>query len=86
MDKSKIEKTSDPVLYQDVQSQKQSAFRFHLKEKTLSPEEFQSIITGLKIRLNCGHYATIGHQFSNTFIIYSYGGGEIKTKCHDCGY
>ena len=59
------------------------------KDKTaeyMDKEEFQFLVSGLKVKLDCGHLATIGHNFSNTVIIISRGGGKIKTLCHECGY
>ena len=49
-------------------------------------EDLARLISGLKFKLDCGHHCTIGHNFSNTLIIHSLGGGKIKTLCHDCGY
>ena len=54
--------------------------------KELTSEDLQVLLSGEKIRLDCGHRATIGHSFANTVIIRSEGGGRIKTFCHDCGY
>jgi hypothetical protein len=51
--------------------------------KELTTEDLKLILVGEKIRLDCGHRATIGHNFSNTVIIYSDGGGKIHTKCHE---
>jgi len=47
-------------------------------------EVFKKSIKGLKIKLDCGHYCTIGHNFANTLIIISGGKGIIKTYCHNC--
>ncbi len=49
-------------------------------------EDLARLITGMKLKLDCGHHCTIGHNFSNTLIIHSLGGGRIKTECHECGY
>ena len=51
--------------------------------KKLTTEDLRVLLAGEKIKLDCGHCATIGHNFSNTVIIYSEGGGKIKTKCHN---
>ena len=56
------------------------------EDKLLTTKDLQVLLSGLKIRLDCGHQATIGHNFSNTVIILSEGGGKIKTLCHNCGY
>ena len=34
--------------------------------------------------MDCGHSCTIGHNFANTLIIVSHGGGNISTICHSC--
>jgi hypothetical protein len=39
-----------------------------------------------RLLLDCGHFCTIGHNFANTMIVYSLGGGRISTSCHNCGY
>ena len=58
-----------------------------LKEKeVLDTEDLRILLSGKKLNLDCGHRATIGHNFSNTVIIVSEGGGRIKTLCHNCGY
>jgi hypothetical protein len=49
-------------------------------------EELAILIAGMKLKLDCGHHCTIGHNLSNTLIIISLGGGRIETKCHNCGY
>lgn len=56
------------------------------KSEYMEKEEFQLIVSGLKIKLDCGHLATIGHNLANTVIIESDGGGRITTSCHNCGY
>lgn len=50
----------------------------------LTTEDLIVLLVGNKIQLDCGHNATPGHNFSNTIIICSEGGGRIKTYCHDC--
>jgi len=52
----------------------------------LTTEDLQFLLAGHKIRLDCGHLCTVGHNFANTMIILSEGGGRIKTVCHECGY
>lgn len=49
-------------------------------------EDLSKILAGLKVKLDCGHHCTIGHNLANTLIIHSLGGGHIKTECHNCGY
>jgi hypothetical protein len=56
------------------------------KEKALITKDLEILLSGQKILLDCGHRATIGHNFSNTVIIESIGGGRIRTECHNCGY
>lgn len=51
----------------------------------LTTEDLARLITGLKLKLDCGHHCTVGHSLANTLIIYS-SGGRIETKCHNCGY
>jgi hypothetical protein len=57
-----------------------------LIKKEITTEELQLFLSGIKSRLDCGQYATIGHSFANTIIIVSVGGGKIETYCHNCGY
>ncbi len=56
------------------------------KDKVLTTKDLEFLLSGQKILLDCGHRATIGHNFSNTLIIFSQGGGKITTSCHNCGY
>ena len=60
--------------------------REEISEKELTTEDLRFLLVGQKIRLDCGHCATLGHNFANTVIIRSEGGGRIKTMCHNCGY
>ncbi len=60
--------------------------RKDIPAKELTTEDLRSLLVGEKIRLDCGHQCTLGHNFANTVIIYSEGGGRIKTACHNCGY
>lgn len=53
-------------------------------KKPVTTKELQELIEGLKVTLDCGHQCTIGHNFANTMIIISEGGGRIKTYCHSC--
>ena len=55
-------------------------------ETVLTTSDLQFLLSGHKLQLDCGHQATIGHNFANTVIITSNGGGKIKTSCHECGY
>lgn len=55
-------------------------------EPILTTKDLEVLLSGIKIKLDCGHMATIGHNFSNTVIIISYGGGRIRTVCHNCGF
>lgn len=52
----------------------------------LNSDDLSRILAGLKVKLDCGHHCTIGHNLANTLIIYSLGSGKIETKCHNCGY
>jgi len=60
--------------------------RLQLTPVWLDTRNLQALLCGNKIRLDCGHQATPGHNLSNTVIIHSYGGRNIKTECHECGY
>jgi hypothetical protein len=55
-------------------------------KKEITSRDLAVLLAGLRIKLDCGHWATPGHNFSNTLIILSLGGEKIETKCHDCGY
>ncbi len=57
-----------------------------LPKKEITTEDLQTLLAGTKIKLDCGHYSTVGHSFANTIIIVSVGGGKIETYCHNCGY
>jgi len=57
-----------------------------MEKKILTTKDLQVLLSGQKIKLDCGHFAIVGHNFANTIIIYSEGGGNIKTSCHNCGY
>lgn len=50
----------------------------------LTTSDLQFLLVGNRIKLDCGHMATPGHNLANTIIIYSEGGGKIKTMCHEC--
>ncbi len=50
----------------------------------LTSKDLQFLLSGERVRLDCGHVCTIGHNFANTLIIVSLGGGRIETFCHDC--
>jgi len=52
----------------------------------LDSEALAAILSGIKVKLDCGHHCTIGHNLANTLIIYSLGSGRLHTKCHNCGY
>lgn len=55
-------------------------------QPVFTTRDLQILICGKKFLLDCGHTARPGHGLSNTLIIYSEGGGIIKTACHNCGY
>ena len=57
-----------------------------MKKKILTTKDLEFLLVGTTIKLDCGHQATVGHNFANTVIILSEGGGKIKTLCHNCGY
>ena len=88
----KIQEDLVPYLYRTAKSQNLPMTR--LLDRMLRPQlggamstaELQFLLSGHKILLDCGHQATIGHNFANTMIIVSLGGGKIKTMCHECGY
>lgn len=50
----------------------------------LTSKDLQFILSGYRIRLDCGHYCTVGHNLANTLIIVSLGGGRVETWCHSC--
>lgn len=50
----------------------------------LTTRDLQFLLVGNRILLDCGHQATPGHNFANTIVIYSEGGGRLKTMCHEC--
>jgi len=45
-----------------------------LKKDEITTEDLQSILVETLIKLDCGHYSTVGHSFANTIIIVSVGG------------
>lgn len=55
-------------------------------KKEITSKDLAMVLADFRIKLDCGHWATPGHNFSNTLIILSLGGGKIETKCHNCGY
>jgi hypothetical protein len=44
----------------------------------ISSRELEKLLVGLRIRLDCGHRCTVGHNFSNTLFIYSEGRGRLR--------
>ena len=57
-----------------------------MSKEELTAQDLQVLLSGTVIKLDCGHLCTIGHNFANTLIIVSEGGGRIKTLCGNCGY
>jgi hypothetical protein len=55
-------------------------------KKELTTQDLQILLVDTRIKLDCGHQATPGHNFANTIIIVSLGGGKIETRCSECGY
>lgn len=55
-------------------------------KKKLSTEDLKILLANTCIKLDCGHQATPGQNFTNTIIILSLGGGKIETSCAQCGY
>ena len=45
---------------------------------------FMIFMSGLLVRLDCGHCCAVGHNLANTLIIHSLGGGRLETICHEC--
>jgi hypothetical protein len=88
----KIQEDLVPYLYRKAKSQNLPMTR--LIDRMLRPQlngamstaELQFLLAGHKIILDCGHQATIGHNFANTVIIVSIGGGRIRAMCQNCGY
>ena len=52
--------------------------------RTYTSEDLQCLISGIRLRLDCGHHCTVGHNLTNTLIIDSLGGGRLETCCHSC--
>ena len=52
--------------------------------KELETHDLASLISGYRVRLDCGHFCTVGHNLANTLVIVSIGGGRIQTYCHNC--
>lgn len=55
-------------------------------KKELTSKDLQILLADTRIQLDCGHKATPGHNFANTIIIVSLGGGRLITRCSECGY
>ena len=53
-------------------------------QELFSTDDLKVLLSGKKFILDCGHFCTVGHNLANTMIIYSEGGGKIKTMCHGC--
>ncbi|MCK8603790.1 hypothetical protein [Desulfoferrobacter suflitae] len=54
------------------------------KRELITSDELLERLKGLKIKLDCGHCCTVGHQLANTLVVTSTGGGKIRTYCHEC--
>lgn len=54
------------------------------KDTYQESEDLKLLLCGEKFKLDCGHHVTFGHSFANTIVIFSLGGGRIKTACLDC--
>jgi|GEM_PF-1757184 len=54
-----------------------------LAKEELTTQDLEKLLSGKRFRLDCGHRCTVGHNFANTMIIRSYGGGNIETECHE---
>ena len=58
------------------------------KEKYHEPELLREILKrtlfGLKVKLDCGHFCTIGHHLGNDITIIN--GKEPKIICSLCGH
>jgi len=52
--------------------------------RELVTRDLAFLLAGTRIRLDCGHFCTVGHNLANTLIIISIGGGTIVTCCHNC--
>jgi len=50
----------------------------------LTTKDLQFLLVGNRFILDCGHQATPGHNFANTIVILSLGGGKLQTMCHEC--
>ena len=87
----KISEDLLPVLYEEARDRKIPMTqvvdeKLRLGKPVFTTQDLKILICGKKFLLDCGHTATPGHGLSNTLIIYSEGGGIIKTACHNCGY
>ena len=51
------------------------------KKEYLTTKDLQVLLAGEKIKLDCGHQSTFGHNLANTVIIHSIGGGRIELVC-----
>lgn len=56
------------------------------KEELTAASEALGVLVGKRMRLDCGHRVTLGHNLANTMIVRSEGGGKLSTECHECGY
>lgn len=54
------------------------------KRELITSDELLERLKGLKIKLDCGHSCTVGHQLANTLVVISAGSGKIRTYCHEC--
>lgn len=46
----------------------------------IKAEELAKMLSEYRIELDCGHHASIGHNFANTVVILETG----KMICHNC--
>jgi hypothetical protein len=53
-------------------------------QEHINSRDLSRLVRGIKVRLDCGHSCTIGHNLANTLIIVSLGSGKIETYCHNC--
>lgn len=53
-------------------------------ERLTTTADLQKLLKDVRLSLDCGHHCTVGHNFANTLIILSQGGGRITTVCHSC--
>ena len=86
----KISETLIPDIYRLAQKQGKpmtkvvnEVLKNHIpngERKSISGAKVFEFLREKRIQLDCGHYASIGHNFSNTVVVHPDG----KTECSEC--